>query len=200
VREIREKQASREAIVEAKTLVQEKTSELAKKETKLRKKRREPARTQVDMIEVGMPVWVGSIGTEAVVERILDGGRKAQIRAGKSKAALVTAVSDLFHADALPKREEQVVAVNVRTSGVDSYEIDLRGMVFEEAREAVEDFLDRLHMAGYDRAHIIHGKGTGALRKKIGAYLDGHPYVESQRLGEWNEGSSGVTVVTLKKE
>ncbi|MFC1552865.1 Smr/MutS family protein, partial [Candidatus Latescibacterota bacterium] len=48
-------------------------------------------------------------------------------------------------------------------------------------------------------AHIIHGKGTGVLRSKIGKYLDKHESVESWRLGDWNEGSSGVTVAKLKK-
>jgi DNA mismatch repair protein MutS2 len=72
-------------------------------------------------------------------------------------------------------------------------------MVFDDARAALDIFLDRLHMAGMENAQIIHGKGTGALRTKISAYLEKHPCVESQRLGNWNEGSSGVTVVTLKK-
>ena len=71
--------------------------------------------------------------------------------------------------------------------------------MFDEAREALENFLDRLYVSGIETAHIIHGKGTGALRKKIGTYLDKHANIDSYRLGNWNEGSSGVTVATLKK-
>ena len=199
IRGIREKSATHESIVEAKAIVREKTEEIKKRAAKIRKKSPKPSREPVTTLETGMTVWVESIGADAVVEGILDGGRKARIRVGKSKATLIVQSGDLFKSDTPQKKEEQVVTINVKTSGVTSYEIDLRGMIFDEARAALDIFLDRLHVSGYERAHIIHGKGTGALRKKIGAYLAKHPYIESQRLGEWNEGSFGVTVVTMKK-
>jgi len=199
IRVIKEKNASHESIIEAKAIVGEKTEEIRKQASKLRKKRPKHMRGPIETPAVGMTVWVESIGADAVVERVLDGGRKAQIRVGKSTATLIVQAGDLFKSDAPEKKEKQVVTVNVKSSGVDSYEIDLRGMVFDEARDALDIFLDRLHVSGYETACIIHGKGTGALRKKIGAYLEKHPYVERQRLGEWNEGSSGVTVVTLAK-
>jgi DNA mismatch repair protein MutS2 len=82
---------------------------------------------------------------------------------------------------------------------IESTEIDLRGMTFEEASEALDFFLDRLHLTGIETVTVIHGKGTGVLRSKLSVWLDKHPYVESRRLGNWNEGSYGVTVVTLKK-
>ena len=53
-------------------------------------------------------------------------------------------------------------------------------------------------LAGMEGAAIIHGKGTGALRKKIGDYLRHDPRVKSQRLGDHTEGGSGVTVVELE--
>jgi DNA mismatch repair protein MutS2 len=77
-------------------------------------------------------------------------------------------------------------------------EIDLRGMLGDEAIAAVDKFLDEAFVAGLHRVDIIHGKGTGALRKKINEFLKTHPHVKSQRLGEWNEGSTGVTVVELR--
>ncbi len=58
--------------------------------------------------------------------------------------------------------------------------------------------MDEALLAGLDRVRLIHGKGTGALRKKITSYLEGHPMVKSTRLGDWGEGGSGVTVVELK--
>ena len=88
--------------------------------------------------------------------------------------------------------------MNAPSGSAESNEIDVRGLTFDEAREEVELFLDRLRLSGMDTAHIIHGKGTGALRNKLGPWLDSHPYVESRRLGNWNEGSYGVTVVTLR--
>jgi DNA mismatch repair protein MutS2 len=77
-------------------------------------------------------------------------------------------------------------------------EIDLRGMLGDEAIAQVERFLDDALVAGLHRVDIIHGKGTGALRKRIGEFLKTHPHIRSYRLGEWNEGGSGVTVVEFE--
>jgi len=76
-------------------------------------------------------------------------------------------------------------------------ELDLRGMRGDEAILAVDKVLDDAVVAGIHRIDIIHGKGTGALRKRIGEYLKAHGSVKTYRLGEWNEGGSGVTVVEL---
>jgi len=76
-------------------------------------------------------------------------------------------------------------------------EIDLRGMYGEEAVAAVDKFLDDAMLAGLHRVDIIHGKGTGALRKRISEHLKTLSIVKSFRLGEWNEGGGGVTVVEL---
>lgn len=80
-----------------------------------------------------------------------------------------------------------------------STSLDLRGMTFEEAAEAVDKFLDEAYLARLERATLIHGKGTGALRQKLGVYLKTHPRIRSQRLGNWNEGGSGVTVVEIEQ-
>jgi len=76
-------------------------------------------------------------------------------------------------------------------------EIDLRGMLGDEAIPQVERFLDDALVSGLHRVDIIHGKGTGALRKRISEFLKTYPHVKSFRLGEWNEGGAGVTVVEL---
>ena len=76
-------------------------------------------------------------------------------------------------------------------------EIDLRGLLGDEAIAQVQTFLDNAYAAGLHRIDIIHGKGTGALRKRIGEFLKTYPHVKSFRLGEWNEGGTGVTVVEL---
>lgn len=76
-------------------------------------------------------------------------------------------------------------------------EVDLRGMMGEEAVSTVQQFLDNALLTGLHRVDIIHGKGTGVLRKRIAEFLKTYPHVKSFRLGEWNEGGSGVTVVEL---
>lgn len=76
-------------------------------------------------------------------------------------------------------------------------EIDLRGLLGDDAIQQVQLFLDNAFVSGLHRVDIIHGKGTGALRKRVTEFLKSCPHVKSYRLGEWNEGGTGVTVVEL---
>lgn len=84
------------------------------------------------------------------------------------------------------------------STDVESTTLDLRGMTGEEAIAAVERFLDRMSMNRIRTATIIHGKGTGSLRRRTTECLQQHKAVERFRLGEWGEGGAGVTVVELK--
>ena len=87
--------------------------------------------------------------------------------------------------------------VKMGVSGLKA-EIDLRGKTVEEAMMDLDQYLDAAVMAGLPSITIIHGKGTGALRKGIHQYLKSHKNVDSFRLGVYGEGESGVTVVQLK--
>lgn len=77
-------------------------------------------------------------------------------------------------------------------------ELDLRGERYEDAIHKVEKYIDDSILAGYPQVSIIHGKGTGALRKGVQEYLKTHRSVKRMRLGKAGEGGSGVTVVELK--
>ncbi len=77
-------------------------------------------------------------------------------------------------------------------------ELDLRGMERLEAISAVDFFLDNALMGKLETVTIIHGKGTGALRKAVREHLKRSKYVKSFRPGVYGEGEDGVTVVTLK--
>ena len=79
-----------------------------------------------------------------------------------------------------------------------SREVDIRGMETLEAESVVENFLSAAVMGRLDTVTIIHGKGTGALRKAVHDILRRSKAVKSFRLGVYGEGESGVTVVTLK--
>lgn len=78
-------------------------------------------------------------------------------------------------------------------------ELDVRGMLVDEANIIVDRYLDDAYNAGLSEVSIIHGKGTGALRAGIQAFLKRHPLVKGYRMGSYGEGDAGVTVVTLKK-
>ena len=77
-------------------------------------------------------------------------------------------------------------------------ELDIRGMETLEAEAVVDNFLSAAVMGRLDEVTIIHGKGTGALRKAVHDILHRNKAVKSFRLGVYGEGESGVTIVTLK--
>jgi DNA mismatch repair protein MutS2 len=79
-----------------------------------------------------------------------------------------------------------------------SLELDLRGERYEDALTRLEKYIDDALLAGYPRVSIIHGKGTGALRKGVQDFLKKHRSVKNIRFGEATEGGTGVTVVELK--
>jgi DNA mismatch repair protein MutS2 len=77
-------------------------------------------------------------------------------------------------------------------------ELDLRGERFEDALLKLEKYIDDALLAGYTHVSIIHGKGTGALRKGVQKFADNHPSITSYRFGSMNEGGSGVTILELR--
>jgi DNA mismatch repair protein MutS2 len=79
-----------------------------------------------------------------------------------------------------------------------SRELLLLGKTTDEARDLVEQYLDDAFMAGLANVRLVHGKGTGALRKAVRTLLSDHPLVESFRDGAPSEGGAGATVAALK--
>ena len=77
-------------------------------------------------------------------------------------------------------------------------ELDIRGLETLEAEAVVENFLSAAVMGKLETVTIIHGKGTGALRKAVHDVLRRNKAVKGFRLGVYGEGESGVTVVTMK--
>lgn len=76
-------------------------------------------------------------------------------------------------------------------------QLDLRGLTVSEAVAKTEKYLDDAHLAGLNRITLIHGKGTGALRRALQEYLAKHPQVKDYHLAAGNEGGAGATVVEL---
>jgi DNA mismatch repair protein MutS2 len=76
-------------------------------------------------------------------------------------------------------------------------ELDLRGKMVDEAVTEVEKYLDDAYLAGLPQISVIHGKGTGALRKAVRDLAANHPFVALARRGADNEGGDGVTVMTI---
>ena len=77
-------------------------------------------------------------------------------------------------------------------------EVDLRGMLTDEAIGALDLFLDNAVLGKLTQVTVIHGKGTGAVRKAVRDHLKRSRYVKSFRPGRYGEGEDGVTVVELR--
>ncbi len=77
-------------------------------------------------------------------------------------------------------------------------EIDLRGRNIDEAILELEKYIDDVYIGGLKTAYIIHGKGTGALRDGLQSYFKNHRLIKSFRPGEYGEGGTGVTVISIK--
>lgn len=152
-------------------------------------------------LKVGDKVYLTTIGKEGVVTALAD--KKGQIAV--TSGILKTKVSE----DKLRLLDGSVKYVSdapskvgegkVKKSIVSTFkpEIDVRGMIGDDAWFVVDKYIDDAVLAGMPTVRIIHGKGTGALRSALWKYFKSDKRIKSYRHGEYGEGDSGVTVLTL---
>lgn len=143
--------------------------------------------------EKGARVFVPSLGKEATVEAI-DGDR-ARVRAGVF--SLPVDWKDLRRPGA---QAEKVSRVPSRPLPVVEPELEfsLIGERVEPALERLDRVIDRAVLAGQETIRIVHGHGTGRLKRAVRAFLQAHPHVAAHRAGGTGEGGDGATVVTLR--
>ena len=149
-------------------------------------------------LKEGETVKILSLDNEATVLNTPDSAGNLLVQAGIMK--IKVHVSDLVRIkeDSTYKEKTSKTIFSGGKTKEAKTEIDLRGMMVDEAIMAVDKFIDDSVMASLKTITIIHGKGTGALRAGITDYLRKHRCVEGYRAGKYGEGEHGVTVVTLK--
>lgn len=170
----------------------------------------EPRALKFEELQEGDTVYVKSLRCQGKILRILQEG-EVQVQAGALK---VNTNSDDLYApnDKQFKHggERAVLKKGGYTASRDGElsfnksmamqsRVDLRGLTLEEAKVKLEKYLDDVILAGLDSVEIIHGKGSGKLRKGVHDYLQEKDYISSYRLGNEKEGGSGVTIVNLGK-
>jgi DNA mismatch repair protein MutS2 len=195
IAQIRKDQASKAVIKEAHQALDRQSARI--------KKRLEdfspPPDAPSPSYDVGDDVWVESLQADGEVIAKVSARGRYKVRVGNLTMELDG--SDLKASQA-PAKSSRRSGAGVDAGQVFSdqavNEVDLRGLLAEEAIAKLEKFLDRAMLAGLNTLWVIHGKGTGALRKCVGEYLADFPGVKSYRLGAWNEGGDGVTVVELE--
>lgn len=148
---------------------------------------------------IGDKVLVLRINTEGYVTHTSDSKGKLQIQMGILRS-MCSPEDLLILPDEDVKKEKTYIHAAVST-GSKAYsfnpEINLLGKTVDEALSALDKFLDDALLTHVSTVRIVHGKGTGALRKAIHEYLKHQKYVKRFHLGEFGEGDSGVTIVEL---
>jgi len=176
----------------------EKLSTLNEQEAKLREKFKKKASNEKPL-EVGDEVMILSLARQGELVKL---NKNGEWTVAMGIMTINIKPEDLQYIEPLgkPKKKHDIrggsmsvkVATNVRSS------LDLHGLRYEEAMHMLDQYFDQALLANYDTITIVHGLGTGALRKGVHKYLKGNSYVRDYRLGREAEGGMGATVVTLK--
>jgi DNA mismatch repair protein MutS2 len=195
VEEIRKEKASRESIVEARRKLMDEALKVEEDLSERDNRGEKPAR-----IATGMKVRISGFDTPATVVTPPDNQGRVRVL---TRVGTIQIPASRIHQFDEPEVEGDSTRVSatgdheVSASDATPLELDLRGMRVDEIQELLESKLDRVMLHGLASISIIHGKGTGALRRRVHEILSSSPHVKNFRLGEWNEGGSGVTVVEL---
>src|SRR4051812_55821 len=161
-------------------------------------------------IAAGDEVRLRTLGMTGTVERISDG--EAEVRVKNLRFREKVSNLELVASAPKPKKEDDTLAGRLRRmrergtevklkasrESVDA-ELNLIGQTTDEARDRVDRFLDEAYLQGHTHVRIIHGHGTGALRRAVAELLRSHPHVERFDLAPDNQGGAGATVVELKQ-
>lgn len=152
---------------------------------------------------VGDRVYVTTLGIEGTVSALVDKKGLVSVSSGVLKTKVEIEKLRLIEADVKFKRksvEPQISEGKVKKTISSSFraEVDVRGMIGDDAWFVIDKYLDDAVLAGVPSVRIIHGKGTGALRAALWKYFKTDNRIKSYRHGNYGEGDSGVTVIEFK--
>ena len=151
----------------------------------------------ISEIKIGLDVKIPSLNQVGTIISNVTKDNTVQIQIGDFKTYFD--ISKLAISDVKTKKSQ--ISNNkkhdFKVSSI-SPEINVIGQTVDEACFVIDKYLDDCALHGLSPIRIVHGKGTGALRKGIQQFLKNHPHVKSFRLGTFGEGEDGVTIVELK--
>ncbi len=197
VKDIKQSQADSETVKQARKELEKARKELAAEETRL-----DISQTPETLPDATLRIGdkVKLLDTQSIGEILEIDGEDAIVSFGNFR--MKTQLRNLQKISKKEAREterkEQKVSVSTPTEIKEvPTRLDLRGLMGDEAILRVEKFIDESISNGLHKVDLIHGKGTGALRKRIAEYLKSDKRIKSFRLGNWDEGGTGVTVVEM---
>lgn len=144
-------------------------------------------------IDPGDAVWVSPLRAEGQVLTVE--GEEAEVQVGPARTRVSLAALE----PRASRSDSHVQGEGISTSPAPSpgVHLDLRGCTAEEALGRLDRHLDAASRAGLPWVHIIHGKGTGVLRKAVRDFLANHPLVSGYETGGDKEGGEGITIARL---
>lgn len=154
----------------------------------------------VTSVQKGDIVIVADLGRDATVIDVKTDKKQAYVMSGSIKMWVSFDNLRLKRKNAPStevKKTRKVTGMMSRANRQVSGEIDIRGMASDEAILELDKYIDNAVVSGLETIRIIHGKGTGVLRKSVQTHLRSHKAVKSFRLGTFGEGENGVTVAEL---
>ena len=152
-------------------------------------------------LKCGDKVYIVNIDKEGILLETPDKSGSVLVQAGILKTR--TKISNLQLIEEKPqiisgKQKKPASEFHAKVNRDFRDEIDLRGMLGDEAWQAVDKYLDEAVIANFGRVRLIHGKGTGALKNALWQHLKHDRRVKAFRIAAYGEGDGGVTVVELK--
>ncbi len=144
-------------------------------------------------LKIGDRVMVLRLGQAGEIVALDENGAEVQVGSFRVRVKL----DELGEKTAAGKNVESANPVSVPVAESPGIEISLRGMRADDALDALEKYLDRAYLAGLPYVRVVHGKGTGTLRKLARDLLRGHPLVASMHEAAPHEGGEGVTIAKL---
>jgi DNA mismatch repair protein MutS2 len=156
-----------------------------------------PPGQPVESVMPGLRVFVAPLGRTGVVRGGPDDHDEIEVEVGALRTRVPRASLRALADDQAPPAAAVGAAVVPAAPEV-PLSFSVRGETIDEALLAVDRYLDEAVRARLPQVTVIHGKGTGRLRKAIHDFLRGHPHVKQFRLGERGEGDAGATVISLE--
>lgn len=179
---------------------------IQEKNSKLSTPQQAPAHKQLkpNQLKLGDMVKIVSMGLKGTVSSLPDSKGNLFVQCGIIRSQVKLSDLVLIKEDALPiayktpKKGGNSSKIGMSKSFSVSTEINLLGLTVDEAISTLDKYLDDAYLAHLPSVRIVHGKGTGALRKAVQQHLKRVKYISNFHLGEFGEGDAGVTIAEFK--
>ena len=149
----------------------------------------------------GDTVYIVDLGRKGIVSGEPDGSEYVFVQMGVMKTKMKISRLRLEEAEKVTvsnKSVKKMGKVGGKIERRGTMELDIRGCACDEGIYELDSFIDSAVMSNISSVTVIHGKGTGLLRKAVHQRLRSHPSVKKFRLGVYGEGEDGVTIIELK--